>query len=227
MPEGRDHRTTRRHSVVGEPPAQDLGKPSALPFDPVVAHRLQASLDLPQLSAQALSTRLPPENEVAAIPTVRAVVREPKEVERLRFAETPSAPVRNRGPAELDEPRLVRLKGESEPREPCVEITKELLCLRQPLADQSYDPTIANPVLDKTAGIGLSVFGMIGAAFGYITPVQATLFQELIDVAVIVNALRALENHSAWLRTLSWLKRSSHSDLIVLMVAMAASVSDW
>jgi hypothetical protein len=27
MPEGRDRRTTHRHSVVGEPPAQDLGKP--------------------------------------------------------------------------------------------------------------------------------------------------------------------------------------------------------
>ncbi|MBX4892874.1 heavy metal translocating P-type ATPase [Rhizobium bangladeshense] len=42
------------------------------------------------------------------------------------------------------------------------------------------------------AGIGLSVAGMIAAAFGYLTPVQGALFQELIDVAVIVNALRAL-----------------------------------
>jgi len=42
------------------------------------------------------------------------------------------------------------------------------------------------------AGIGLSVLGMIAAAFGYLTPVQGALFQELIDVAVILNALRAL-----------------------------------
>jgi P-type E1-E2 ATPase len=42
------------------------------------------------------------------------------------------------------------------------------------------------------AGIGLSIFGMIAAAFGYITPVQGALLQELIDVAVILNALRAL-----------------------------------
>lgn len=38
-------------------------------------------------------------------------------------------------------------------------------------------------------GIGLSVAGMIAAAFGYLTPVQGALLQELIDVAVILNAL--------------------------------------
>jgi cation transport ATPase len=43
------------------------------------------------------------------------------------------------------------------------------------------------------AGIGLSVAGMIAAAFGYITPVQGALLQEAIDVAVILNALRALK----------------------------------
>lgn len=42
------------------------------------------------------------------------------------------------------------------------------------------------------AGIGMSVAGMIAAAFGYLTPVQGALLQELIDVAVILNALRAL-----------------------------------
>jgi cation transport ATPase len=42
------------------------------------------------------------------------------------------------------------------------------------------------------AGLGLSVAGMIAAAFGYLTPVQGALLQEVIDVAVILNALRAL-----------------------------------
>ena len=42
------------------------------------------------------------------------------------------------------------------------------------------------------AGIGLSVAGMIAAGFGYLTPVQGALLQEAIDVAVILNALRAL-----------------------------------
>ena len=42
------------------------------------------------------------------------------------------------------------------------------------------------------AGIGLSVAGMVAAAFGLITPVEGALLQEAIDIAVIVNALRAL-----------------------------------
>ena len=41
-------------------------------------------------------------------------------------------------------------------------------------------------------GIGLSIAGMVAAAFGYLTPVQGALLQEVIDVAVILNALRAL-----------------------------------
>jgi P-type E1-E2 ATPase len=41
-------------------------------------------------------------------------------------------------------------------------------------------------------GLGLSTAGMMVAAFGYLPPVQGALFQEAIDVAVIVNALRAL-----------------------------------
>ena len=42
------------------------------------------------------------------------------------------------------------------------------------------------------AGMGLSVVAMIAAAFGLLPPVQGALLQEAIDVAVIVNALRAL-----------------------------------
>ncbi len=42
------------------------------------------------------------------------------------------------------------------------------------------------------AGIGLSVAAMIAAALGYLQPVEGALLQEVIDVAVILNALRAL-----------------------------------
>jgi heavy metal translocating P-type ATPase len=42
------------------------------------------------------------------------------------------------------------------------------------------------------AGMGLSVLAMIAAALGFITPVEGALLQEVIDVAVIFNALRAL-----------------------------------
>ncbi len=42
------------------------------------------------------------------------------------------------------------------------------------------------------AGMGLSIVGMIAAAYGLLTPVQGALFQEVIDIAVILNSLRAL-----------------------------------
>lgn len=41
-------------------------------------------------------------------------------------------------------------------------------------------------------GLGLSIAAMIVAAFGYLPPVQGALLQEAIDIAVILNALRAL-----------------------------------
>jgi len=42
------------------------------------------------------------------------------------------------------------------------------------------------------AGMALSLVAMGFAAFGFISPVTGALIQEGIDVAVIVNALRAL-----------------------------------
>jgi P-type E1-E2 ATPase len=42
------------------------------------------------------------------------------------------------------------------------------------------------------AGMGLSVAAMGVAAAGYLAPVTGALFQEVIDLAVILNALRAL-----------------------------------
>ena len=42
------------------------------------------------------------------------------------------------------------------------------------------------------AGLGLSVTAMVAAAFGLLPPVQGALVQEAIDLAVILNALRAL-----------------------------------
>jgi len=42
------------------------------------------------------------------------------------------------------------------------------------------------------AGMALSTAGMVVAAFGYLPPVAGALVQEVIDVAVILNALRAI-----------------------------------
>jgi len=52
--------------------------------------------------------------------------------------------------------------------------------------------TRAIAVQSVVIGLGLSIAGMIVAAFGNLPPVQGALLQEAIDVAVIVNALRAL-----------------------------------
>jgi cation transport ATPase len=54
------------------------------------------------------------------------------------------------------------------------------------------------------AGIGLSVAGMVAAAFGLISPVQGAVLQELIDVAVILNSLRALYDCPASAAALRW-----------------------
>jgi P-type E1-E2 ATPase len=43
-----------------------------------------------------------------------------------------------------------------------------------------------------TIGLGLSAAGMAIAAFGYLPPVNGALFQEVIDILVILNALRVL-----------------------------------
>ena len=40
-------------------------------------------------------------------------------------------------------------------------------------------------------GLGLSAAGMVAAALGHLSPVAGALFQETVDVAVIVNALRS------------------------------------
>jgi heavy metal translocating P-type ATPase len=47
------------------------------------------------------------------------------------------------------------------------------------------------------AGMALSGLGMVAATFGWLPPVGGALFQEAIDVAVILNALRALSGGSS------------------------------
>ncbi len=42
------------------------------------------------------------------------------------------------------------------------------------------------------AGMGLSILAMLAASLGWLMPVPAAILQEVIDVAVILNALRAL-----------------------------------
>ena len=50
------------------------------------------------------------------------------------------------------------------------------------------------------AGMGLSTLAMLAAVVGWLAPVPAAIVQEIIDVAVILNALRALQPAHAQVR---------------------------
>jgi P-type E1-E2 ATPase len=52
--------------------------------------------------------------------------------------------------------------------------------------------TVAVAMESVVVGLGLSIAAMLAAAFGYLTPLQGAVLQEVIDVAVILNALRVL-----------------------------------
>jgi Hemerythrin HHE cation binding domain len=50
----------------------------------------------------------------------------------------------------------------------------------------------ARPVESIIAGMSLSILAMLAAMLGWLAPVPAAIVQEVIDVAVILNALRAV-----------------------------------
>ena len=64
----------------------------------------------------------------------------------------------------------------------------------QPVAQAVRIAQRARKIALQSIVVGLSLSGaaMVAAAFGHIPPVAGALLQEVIDVAVIVNALRAL-----------------------------------
>lgn len=61
-----------------------------------------------------------------------------------------------------------------------------------PLALEAARRTRRIALQSVVAGLGLSSAAMIAAALGYLAPVEGALLQEVIDVAVVFNALRAL-----------------------------------
>ncbi|MDW5317519.1 heavy metal translocating P-type ATPase [Rhizobium sp. PL01] len=69
-------------------------------------------------------------------------------------------------------------------------LVDELAPLVKAMAVARRSRTIA--LQSVVAGLGLSLCAMAFASFGYLPPVQGALTQEVIDVAVILNALRAL-----------------------------------
>ena len=60
--------------------------------------------------------------------------------------------------------------------------------------------TYAIALQSMAGGMALSGVAMVAAAFGWLTPIAGALTQEAIDVAVILNALRALGSGRNWRR---------------------------
>jgi P-type E1-E2 ATPase len=46
-------------------------------------------------------------------------------------------------------------------------------------------------LISAVGGIGLSVIGMAAAAFGWLSPIEGAIAQEIIDLAAVLNAVRA------------------------------------
>jgi heavy metal translocating P-type ATPase len=69
------------------------------------------------------------------------------------------------------------------------------------------------------AGMALSTLAMVAATFGWLAPVPAALVQEVIDVAVILNALRALTPAPGGLRRTipATVGREMHDDHVLLI----------
>ena len=86
---------------------------------------LELDLDLSQLGPHPLGDRdaLDPEPPGLVLP---ADVREAQEVERLWFPRTPPAPLPDGMPPELDQPGLIRVQLQPEPREPLAKLRQEL-----------------------------------------------------------------------------------------------------
>src|SRR4249920_2665088 len=114
---------------------------------------LQPGLDLGQLGSHPLGDRdaLDPE---PSCPVRRADVREAQEVERLRFARTPPASLPGGMPPELEQPGLVRVQLQPEPREPSTKLRQELprvLLVLEP------DHEIVGPPDDDHLTVGMVV----------------------------------------------------------------------
>ena len=98
-------------------PLQHPGQPPSLHRDGIMHATPELGLDLGQLRPHPFRDRDTPHPEPPAAGS-GTDVRKAQKVERLRLAQTPTPPVDGGTPPELDQPRLVRVQLQPEPREP-------------------------------------------------------------------------------------------------------------
>ena len=141
-------RAVARHAEVPAMPSDHRPQVLALLRDGLVHAPSEFELDRLQFGSQAFGTREPQDHEVA-LPRLPAAVREPKEVEGLRFALPPAASVIAREAPELDQPRLVGMQLQPELAQPVLHRALEALGVISELdpATQSsaYRTTITSP----------------------------------------------------------------------------------
>src|SRR4030088_3047377 len=124
VPEGRYRIRVSWYRVVGHVSLQHRGQPPSLDRDGIMPTTLELVLDFRQLRPHPFRDRdaLNPE---PPSPRSRADVREPQEVERLWFAQTPTLAIDSGTPPELDQPRLVRVQLQSELCKPLAKLFQE------------------------------------------------------------------------------------------------------
>ena len=126
MPEGVHRPEISRYGVVLIETLRNAPQPCPDLVQRLVHPEAQRLLDLLQLRHHPLVRRLTPDHEQASR-TGSTLVDESKKCERLRFLLSPLAPVHGRESAELQQPRLPRVKFQAELRQPFPKLLQEPL----------------------------------------------------------------------------------------------------
>jgi hypothetical protein len=124
MPENVHRPEVPRQRVVSIEALQNAPQPSPDLWQRLVHPAAQRQLILLQLGHHPLIRRLPPDHE-PALRTGATVVDKSEESERLRFLIPTLAPVLGREPAELQQPRLLRMEFQPKLRQPLPELLEE------------------------------------------------------------------------------------------------------
>src|SRR5215470_2898296 len=113
-----------RHSVVSHMPTQDTSQPPTLHRNGFMPTTFQLLIERFQLHPQPFGDGDTFDPEPPG-PALRADMREPQEIKRLRLTQTPPLAISCGVPPELDQPRLARMQPQPEPRQPPAKLNQE------------------------------------------------------------------------------------------------------